>query len=280
MRLECGRWTGLNAETWRCKSGPVGQGSASERASVPARMEADVGGTFEAGQDFNSRLRDTILALIKESKETQRGVEEVRESQEKVARDQEALRLAVEKEKGERMDKMAVLEDRLEREKRAREEDVRNINKGQEKEREEVRKGLATLEEQSREEIEGMKKQVGDVEANLQAGVQAEKQARAEIVKETRDENEARKGEIAELRRQGDAERDAREKERLELESRVKEAEENQKRKEGEMEAKALKREKEAVESLDNLRVKMEKENRVLKLLAARTNCVYFDAYR
>ena len=109
-------------------------------ASVAARMESDVAATFEAGQDFNSRLRDTILALIKESQETRKGVKEVKEGQDEVKRDQEALKMAMEKEKEERMDKMAVLEDRLEREKRAREEDVRNINEGQEKEREEMRK--------------------------------------------------------------------------------------------------------------------------------------------
>ena len=46
------------------------------------------------------------------------------------------------------------------------------------------------------------------------------------------------------------------------------------------MEAKANEREKQGVERLDKLRHKMENENRFLKLLAARTSCVYFDAYR
>merc|ERR1712083_1167118 len=100
---------------------------------VPARMESDVVATFDAGQDFNSRLRDTILALIKESQETRKGVEEVKGCQEKVGREQEALKVAMEKEKEERMDKMAVLEDRLEREKRAREEDIKKLQEGEEK---------------------------------------------------------------------------------------------------------------------------------------------------
>ena len=46
------------------------------------------------------------------------------------------------------------------------------------------------------------------------------------------------------------------------------------------MEAKAKESEKQAAERLEKLRHKMEKENKFLKLLAARTSCVYFDAYR
>ena len=249
-------------------------------ASVPARMESDVAATFEACQDFNSRLRDTILALIKESQETRKGVEEVKEGQGKVEREQEALKVAMEKEKEERMDNMAVLEGRLEREKRAREEETGKLWEGQEREREERKKELVAVEEQTKEKIEGIEDRVGEVKNMFEAEMQAEKEAIDSIAKEARDANEARKAEIAALKREGDAEKDVMEKERQELKQRVIEAEEKQKRGEEEMEAKANEREKQGVERLDKLRHKMENENRFLKLLAARTSCVYFDAYR
>ena len=249
-------------------------------ASVAGRMESDVAATFEAGQDFNSRLRDTILALIKESQETRKGVEEVKEGQEKVAKDQEALKMAMENEREERMDQMAVLEARLEREKRGREEDTGKLREGQEREKEERKKEVEAVEERTKEKMEGIKDRVGEVKNMFEAEMQAEKEAIDSIAKEARDANEARKAELAALKREGDAEKEVREKERQELKQRVMEAEEAQKRGVEEMEAKAKESEKEAAERLENLRHKMEKENRFLKLLAARTSCVYFDAYR
>ena len=110
--------------------------------------------------------------------------------------------------------------------------------------------------------------------------MQAGKEKMDSIAKEAGDENKARKAEIAELKRQGDAEKEVMEKERQEMKLRVAEAEEKQKQSEEYIEAKAEEREKDCVERLENLRRKMERENRFLKLLVSRTSCVYFDAYR
>ena len=74
--------------------------------------------------------------------------------------------------------------------------------------------------------------------------------------------------------------KEVQEKERQELKQRMMEGEEKQKRELEDLKAKAKEKEEEASERLENLRHKMEKENRLLKLLAARTTCVYFDAYR
>ena len=249
-------------------------------ASVPARMESDVAATFDVGQDFNSRLRNAILALIKESQETRKGVEDVKDSQEKVGREQESLKMALEKEKEERLDKMAVLEDRLEREKKAREEDVGKLGEGQASEREERKNEAAALEEKINGKMEGVEDRVGEAKTMFQAEMQAGKEKMDSIAKEAGDENKARKAEIAELKRQGDAEKEVMEKERQEMKLRVAEAEEKQKQSEEYIEAKAEEREKDCVERLENLRRKMERENRFLKLLVSRTSCVYFDAYR
>ena len=128
--------------------------------------------------------------------------------------------------------------------------------------------------------MEGIEDRVGEVKKMFEAEMQAKKEEIDLIAKEARAANETRQAELAALKSERDAEKDVLEKERQELKQRVMEAEENQKRGVEEMEAKAKESEKQAAERLEKLRHKMEKENKFLKLLAARTSCVYFDAYR
>ena len=94
------------------------------------------------------------------------------------------------------------------------------------------------------------------------------------------EENEGRKTDIAELKNQHELMLNKREEDKAEFEEKLVKAEQEQKSNLDVLDEKISNLEVANDDKLEELRMKMEKENKFLKKLAAGTTRVYFDAYR
>ena len=114
-------------------------------SAVSPGMEEEVAATYDAANSFNTRLRDTILSLVREVREARDGVEAIKDEQQGRAKEQGELQAASEKENDARRSEIVALEDRLWKEKKIREEELGKIAEKQEKDKDEVKEKLNEL---------------------------------------------------------------------------------------------------------------------------------------
>ena len=236
--------------------------------------------TYDAANSFNTRLRDTILSLVREVREARDGVEAIKDDQQGQAKKQEELQAASEKENNARRAEIVALEDRLWKEKKLREEELGKLAEKQERDKDEVKEKLKELDTWVNGEVDGMKKELEEMSDSLNKETKANREQTLALEKALNEESEERKSDIAEVKKQHDLIFKKREEDKAEILGKLEKTEQDHKRSLDILDAKICDLEEANSDKLEEIKMKMEKENKFLKKLAAGTTRVYFDAYR
>merc|ERR1711997_1425704 len=207
-------------------------------------MEDNLAATFDAGNSFNTKLRDTLQGLLAANNDRKGEIEALRGDHETLKSDHEALVNTTERENSLRKNEIKSLEERTEKDNKARIADI----------------------------------------AKLDGKLDSENNARKEEIKNlesfAKSENDARKADIAALNARADAEAASRDSEDRALSDRIDREISDRENAIAELTSKTDSQNQERIDDISDLRTKMMQENAFLKSLSGNTLGVYFNAYR
>merc|ERR1712020_103057 len=225
-------------------------------------MEDNLAATFDAGNSFNSKLRDTLQGLLAANNERKSEIEGLRGDHETLKSDHEALVNTTERENSLRKNEIKSLEERTEKDNKARIADIAKLDGKLDSENNARKEEIKSLDSWAKSENDSRKKEIEDLK-NF-----AEK------------ENDARKADIAALNARADAEAASRDAEDKALSDRIDKEISDRENAIAELTSKTDSQNQDRIDDISDLKTKMMQENAFLKSLSGKTLGVYFNAYR
>merc|ERR1711973_45512 len=216
----------------------------SKSTEVGITMDNDLNATYEACNNFNTKLKDTIMGLINANSDRKSEIDGLRGDHDKLRSDHDAFVDSMERENDLRKNEIKSLEERTQKDNQARITDI----------------------------------------AKLEGKLDTENGARKEEIKNldswAKGENDARKADIAAINQRLDAEQNARDSEDKALNERITKEISDREAANAELLARMDAQNDDKARELEELRTRMMKENAFLKSLADKSLGVFFDAYR
>merc|ERR1711962_379571 len=216
----------------------------SQSSEVDITMDNDLNATYEACNNFNNKLKDTLMGLINANSDRKSEIDGLRGDHDKLRSDHDAFVSSMERENDLRKNEIKSLEERTQKDNQARITDI----------------------------------------AKLEGKLDTENGARKEEIKNldswAKGENDARKTEIAAINQRLDAEQNARDSEDKALNERISKEISDREAANAELLARMDAQNDDKARELEELRTRMMKENAFLKSLADKSLGVFFDAYR
>merc|ERR1719167_466997 len=214
-------------------------------APQPETMaDGDVSACFDAGNSFNTKLRDTLQGLLAANNERKSEIDALRGDHDQLKSDHEALVNTTERENDLRKNEIKSLEERTEKDNKARIADI----------------------------------------AKLDGKLDSENNARKEEIKSldswAKSENDSRKADIAALNARADAEAASRDAEDKALSDRIDKEIRDRENAIAELTSRTDSQNQDRIDDISDLKTKMMQENAFLRSLSGKTLGVYFNAYR
>merc|ERR1719492_313485 len=225
-------------------------------------VDEDVSAMHDSGNNFNSKLVDTLTGLSNANKERKGEIDSLRHDHEELKKNHEAFVTSAERENDLRKNEIKSLEERTQKDNQARIQDIAKLEGKLDTENAARKSEIANLDNFAKSENTARKDEI----ANLNNFAKSENDARKEDIKALNDrvdkEISDRLGAEAGLTSRIDKEIIDREDAITEIKNR--------------MDAELADRGNE----MDDLKKKLMRENLYLKAVAAKPLSVYFDAYR
>merc|ERR1711942_655546 len=226
------------------------------------KMDASVAATFDAGNDFNTKLRDTLSGLLSANNERKAEIDALRSDHDQLKSDHDALEVTTTRENDLRKNEIKSLEERTAKDNQARITDIAKLD------------GKLDSENNARKEeikaLDGWAKGEND----------ARKTAIANLDNFAKSENDGRKADIAALNARADAEAAARDSEDKALSDRISKEISDREAAISDLQNRSDSQNDERISDIADLKTKMMQENAFLKSLSGKTLGVYFNAYR
>merc|ERR1712123_355186 len=226
------------------------------------KMEANLSATFDAGNSFNSKLKDTLEGLLGANNERKAEIAALRGDHDQLKPDHDALENTTTRENDLRKDEVKSLEERTAKDNQSRITDIAKLD------------GKLDTENNARKEeikaLDGWAKGEND----------ARKTAIANLDNFAKSENDGRKADIAALGARCDAEAAARDGEDKALSERISKDVSDREGAVSDTQARADGQNDERISDISDLKTKMIQEDAFLKSLSGKTLGVYFNAYR
>merc|ERR1712106_1298730 len=226
------------------------------------KMEADLTATFEAGNNFNAKLRDTLMGLLGANNERKSEIEALRGDHDNLKKDHDALEVTTTRENDLRKNEIKSLEERQQKDNQVRITDI------------------AKLEGKLDTESNARKEEIKALDGWAKGENDARKTEIANLENFAKSENDGRKADIAALNARADAEASARDGEDKALSERISKEISDREAAIAEQQARGDSQNEDRQRDIEDLRTKMMQENKFLKSLAGKTLGVYFNAYR
>merc|ERR1711892_729428 len=226
------------------------------------KMEANLSATFDAGNSFNSKLKDTLEGLLGANNERKAEIAALRGDHDQLKSDHDALENTTTRENDLRKNEVKSLEERTAKDNQSRITDIAKLD------------GKLDSENNARKE---------EIEA-LDGWAKGENDSRktdiANLDNFAKSENDGRKADIAALGARCDAEAAARDGEDKALSERISKEVSDREGAVSDTQARADGQNDERISDISDLKTKMIQENAFLKSLSGKTLGVYFNAYR
>merc|ERR1712142_579371 len=216
----------------------------SKSTEVGITMDNDLNATYEACNNFNTKLKDTIMGLINANSDRKSEIDGLRGDHDKLRSDHDAFVNSMERENDLRKNEIKSLEEKTIKENQARITDIAKLEGKLDTENGARKQEIANLDNFAKSENDGRKSDIADINARLDK------------------ENSERNSEDKALSDRIDKEIRDREEAVSNLETRMNEANDSR------------------MNDLDELKTRLLKENAFLKSLASKPLSVCFDAYR
>merc|ERR1711962_140146 len=243
-------------------------------------MEDNLAATFDAGNSFNTKLRDTLQGLLAANNERKSEIDALRGDHDQLKSDHEALVNTTERENSLRKNEIKSLEERTEKDNKARIADIAKLDGKLDSENNARKEEIKSLDSWAKSENDSRKKEIEDLKNFAEKENDARKTHIANLENFAKSENDARKADIAALNARADAEAAARDSEDKALSDRIDNEIRDRENAIAELTSKTDSQNQDRIDDISDLKTKMMQENAFLRSLSGKTLGVYFNAYR
>jgi len=243
-------------------------------------VDEDVSAMHDSGNNFNSKLVDSLRGLISANNERKSEIEALRGDHEQLRKEHDAFVTSAERENDLRKNEIKSLEERTQKDNQARIQDIAKLEGKLDTENAARKSEIAAVDERTKSDNEARKTEIANLDNFAKSENTARKDEIANLYNFAKSENDARKEDIKALNDRVDKEISDRlgaeagltsriDKEIIDREDAITEIKNR-------MDAELADRGNE----MDDLKKKLMRENLYLKAVAAKPLSVYFDAYR
>merc|ERR1712002_1391345 len=234
----------------------------SKSTEVGITMDNDLNATYEACNNFNTKLKDTIMGLINANSDRKSEIDGLRGDHDKLRSDHDAFVNSMERENDLRKNEIKSLEERTQKDNQDRITDI------------------AKLEGKLDTENGARKEEIKSLDSWAKGENDARKTEIANLDNFAKSENDGRKADIAAINQRLDSEQNARDSEDKALNERINKEIADREAANAELLSRMDAQNDDKARELEELRTRMMKENAFLKSLADKSLGVFFDAYR
>merc|ERR1711997_589881 len=243
-------------------------------------VDEDVSAMSDSGNNFNSKLVDSLRGLISSNNERKAEIEALRGDHEQLRKEHDAFVTSAERENDLRKNEIKSLEERTQKENQARITDIAKLEGKLDTENSARKSEIAALDNRTKSDNEARKTEIANLDNFAKSENTARKDEIANLDNFAKSENAGRVQDIKDLNARVDKEISDRlaaegglteriDKEIVDREDAILEIKNR-------MDAEKADRGNE----MDDLKKKLMRENLYLKAVAAKPLSVYFDAYR
>merc|ERR1712119_224984 len=243
-------------------------------------MEANLSATFDAGNNFNTKLRDTLQGLLGANNERKAEIDALRGDHDQLKADHDALEVTTTRENDLRKNEIKSLEERTAKDNQARITDIAKLDGKLDSENNARKEEIKALDGWAKGENDARKTEIANLKNFAESENDARKTAIASLDNFAKSENDGRKADIAALNARADAEASARDSEDKALNDRINKEISDRESAIADLQSRSDSQNDERISDIADLKTKMMQENAFLKSLSGKTHGVYFNAYR
>merc|ERR1711881_686476 len=224
--------------------------------------EGDVSACFDAGNSFNSKLKDALSGLVKANADRKSEIDALRGDHDQLKKDHDALEVTTTRENDLRKNEIKSLEEKQTKDNTARQMDIAKLDGKLDTENGARKAEIAALDSWAKGENDARKTEI----ANLKNFAESE--------------NDARKADIAALNKRADDEAAARGAEDAALNDRISKEISDRENANQDLQNRMDCQNSDRISDIEDLKTRIERENAFLKSLNGKTLGVSFNAYR
>merc|ERR1712241_1327884 len=250
-------------------------------APQPETMaDGDVSACFDAGNSFNTKLKDALSGLVKANNDRKSEIDALRGDHDQLKKDHDALEVTTTRENDLRKNEIKSLEEKQTKDNTARQMDIAKLDGKLDTENGARKAEIAALDSWAKGENDARKTEIANLKNFAESENDARKTAIANLENFAKSENDARKADIAALNAGADAEAASRDAEDKALSDRIDKEISDRENAIAELTSKTDSQNQDRIDDISDLKTKMMQENAFLKSLSGKTLGVYFNAYR
>jgi len=243
-------------------------------------MEGEVQACFDAGNSFNTKLRDTLACLLNANNDRKAEIDGLRTDVDKLRSDHDALEVTTTRENDLRKNEVKSLEEKQNKDNQARITDIAKLDGKVDSENNARKSEIKAVDDWAKGENDARKSEIEALKNFAETENEARKTGIANIDNFARTENDGRKADIAALTSRLDSENAARTAEDQALSDRLNKEVSEREQAIADLQARSDGQNDDRIADIGDLKTKMLKENAYLKTLASKTLGVSFNAYR
>merc|ERR1712158_309292 len=249
----------------------VGAGSCPRLISLSPRpprpqpetmAEGDVSACFDAGNSFNTKLKDALYGLVKANNDRKSEIDALRGDHDQLKKDHDALEVTTTRENDLRKNEIKSLEEKQQKDNTARQMDIAKLDGKLDTENGARKAEIAALDSWAKGENDARKSEI----ANLKNFAESE--------------NDGRMADIAALNKRADDEAAARGAEDAALNERISKEISDRENSNQDLQNRMDAQNSDRISDIEDLKTRIERENAFLKSLNGKTLGVSFNAYR
>merc|ERR1712168_1275691 len=250
------------------------------RISANRKMDAAVAATFDAGNSFNTKLKETLSGLLSANNERKAEIDALRSDHDQLKSDHDALEVTTTRENDLRKNEIKSLEERTQKDNQARITDIAKLDGKLDSENNARKDEIKALDGWAKGENDARKTEIANLKNFAESENDARKTAIANLDNFAKSENDGRKADIAALNARADAEAAARDSEDKALSDRISKEISDREAAISDLQSRSDSQDDERISDIADLKTKMMQENAFLKSLSGKTLGVYLNAYR
>merc|ERR1712004_630830 len=232
-------------------------------APQPETMaDGDVSACFDAGNSFNTKLKDALSGLVKANNDRKSEIDALRGDHDQLKKDHDALEVTTTRENDLRKNEIKSLEEKQTKDNTARQMDIAKLDGKLDTENGARKAEIAALDSWAKGENDARKTEI----ANLKNFAESE--------------NDARKADIAALNKRADDEAAARGAEDAALNDRISKEISDRENSNQDLQNRMDSQNSDRISDIEDLKTRIERENAFLKSLNGKTLGISFNAYR
>merc|ERR1712001_7359 len=257
-------------------------GTHSSRPSDPQQetmADGDVSACFDAGNSFNTKLKDALSGLVKANNDRKSEIDALRGDHDQLKKDHDALEVTTTRENDLRKNEIKSLEEKQTKDNTARQMDIAKLDGKLDTENGARKAEIAALDSWAKGENDARKSEIANLKNFAESENDARKTAIANLENFAKSENDGRKADIAALNKRADDEAAARGAEDAALNERISKEISDRESAIADLQNRSDSQNDERIADISDLKTKMMQENAFLKSLNGKTLGVYFNAY-